>query len=60
MTIHKCDICNKEVKAWLNVSTYIDIGKNYSEDVSDLAPYSGSYEICKDCFQKLMRPEETK
>jgi len=59
MVVHKCDICGKEMGAWLKVSTFIEVDNNRSLDVSNLSPLSGSFEMCGDCFGSLIRKKES-
>lgn len=57
MIIHKCDICGKEMGAWLKVTTYVEASRN-DTNVSDLAPYSGSFDICGKCFKNFIHSQD--
>jgi len=50
MTIHRCDLCGKEVGAWFSITANID-AINQIMNVYDLLKYQGSYDICEECFK---------
>ena len=53
MTIHKCDLCGKEVAVWFRVTARID-STNQVTNVYDLLKYQGIYDICGKCFKSLI------
>ena len=53
MTIHRCDLCGKEVGVWFSIIVRID-STNPTTNVYDLLKYQGSYEICSKCFKSLI------
>ena len=53
MTIHRCDLCGKEVGVWFSIFAKID-STNPATNVYDLLKYQGSYDICSKCFKSLI------
>ena len=53
MTIHRCDLCGKEVSVWFSITAKID-STNQAINVYDLLKYQGSYDICSKCFKNLI------
>ena len=53
MTIHRCDLCGKEVGVWFSIFAKID-STNPATNVYDLLKYQGTYEICGTCFKSLI------
>ena len=53
MTIHRCDLCGKEVCVWFSITAKID-STNQAINVYDLLKYQGSYDICSKCFKSLI------
>ena len=53
MTIHRCDLCGKEVNVWFSITAKID-STNQATNVYDLLKYQGSYDICSKCFKSLI------
>lgn len=49
MTVHKCDICKKEMKTWV----WIHIGTTADDELRDMVPFSGMKELCYDCANKV-------
>lgn len=52
MTIHKCDICNRDMGKWLKITVDAE-SKHIFTNVSDLLGRIGRYDICPACFDKL-------
>ena len=49
MTIHKCDICKKEMYSWLTI--YINVDAAYPEcNIANLLQYINKIDICESCF----------
>ena len=53
MTIHRCDLCGKEVGVWFSIFAKID-STNPATNVYDLLKYQGTYGICGTCFKSLI------
>jgi len=53
MTIHRCDLCGKEVAVWFSVTAKID-STNKATNVYDLLKYQGNYDIYSKCFKSLI------
>ena len=54
MTIHKCDICGKEMGVWIDVKTSINSTRNET-NVANLLPLVVAREYCPDCTKKLFK-----
>ena len=53
MTVHKCDICGKEMGVWLDIK--MTIGGSYPEtNVADFLNLQGHTELCKECCIKYI------
>ena len=50
MTIHRCDLCGKEVAIWFSITVKID-SIDQAINVYDLLKYQGNYDICGKCFK---------
>ena len=50
MTIHRCDLCGKEVGVQFSITVKID-STNPATNVYDLLKYQGIYDICGKCFK---------
>lgn len=57
MTIHLCDICQKEMTQWLIVDINATALVDYV-NISHLYPYVRKHEICKTCIDKLKESAE--
>ena len=58
MTIHKCDVCGKEVTSWLNLEVSVQ-AKDSNTNVGDILHYDRAYlDMCKDCFEKTFNKKE--
>ena len=54
MTIHKCDICKKEIYNWLTIR--INVNAAFPEcNVANLLQYVNKIDICESCFNKLQK-----
>ena len=48
MTVHKCDICGKEMDVWLKSVLTVEAARP-EINVADIIHLQGTIEICKDC-----------
>lgn len=53
MTIHRCDLCGKEVGVWFSIFAKIE-SNNKLTNIYDLQRYQGTYDICSKCFKSLI------
>ena len=53
MTIHRCDLCGKEVGVWFSIFAKIE-SNNKLTNIYDLQRYQGTYDICGKCFKSLI------
>ena len=52
MTVHKCDICGKEIGVWISLKS--TIGATYNEtNVANLLDFVNDYDLCIGCAEKL-------
>lgn len=49
MTIHKCDICGKEMGVWFKVVLTVEASRPET-NIADIIHLQGTTEICKDCY----------
>ena len=49
MTIHKCDICGKEMGVWFKAVLTVEASRPET-NVADIIHLQGTTEICKDCY----------
>ena len=49
MTIHKCDICGKEMGVWFKAVLTVEASRPEA-NVADIIHLQGMTEVCKDCY----------
>ena len=54
MTIHKCDVCGKEMCSWLNLPIFQMIICIYHYlNISNILRFRTTHEVCRECWENI-------